>query len=141
MSPRGRPEGECLRAEREGTPMNRRVRCTIAAGCAYALAGAAWAHAFLDHATPAVGSTVQGTPARVALRFTQRLEPAFSRVQVVDAAGKRVDREDASVSGDDATMLTVSLAPLAPGRYAVKWRVLSVDTHVTEGDYTFTVAP
>ena len=141
MSPRCGPEVECLCAERASIPMSRRVRCAIVAVCAYALAGAAWPHAFLDHATPAVGSTVQGAPARVALRFTQRLEPAFSRVQVVDAAGKRVDREDASVSGDDATMLTVSLAPLAPGRYAVKWRVLSVDTHVTEGDYTFTVAP
>lgn len=141
MSPMGRLEVECLHAGGAVTSISPRVRCAIVAGCTYALAGAAWAHAFLDHATPAVGSTVQGAPAQVALRFTQRLEPAFSRVQVVDAAGKRVDREDASVSGDDATMLTVSLAPLAPGRYAVKWRVLSVDTHVTEGDYTFTVAP
>jgi copper resistance protein C len=30
---------------------------------------------------------------------------------------------------------------LAPGSYKVIWRVLSVDTHVTEGDYKFRVAP
>jgi len=100
----------------------------------------AHAHAFLDHATPPVGSTVSTPPAQVSLRFTQRLEPAFSRVQVQDAAGKRVDRDDAHL-GDDATILAVSLGPLAAGRYVVKWRVLSVDTHVTEGDYTFTVRP
>ena len=38
-------------------------------------------------------------------------------------------------------MLRVTLAPLAPGTYRVVWRVLSVDTHVTEGDFTFTVVP
>jgi hypothetical protein len=104
-------------------------------------AGIAWAHAFLEHAVPPVGATVPSAPDRVSLRFTQRLEPAFSRVQVLDAAGKRVDRDDSTVLGYDAALLTTSVGPLAPGRYVVKWRVLSVDTHVTEGDYTFTVQP
>jgi methionine-rich copper-binding protein CopC len=104
-------------------------------------AGLAAAHAFLEHATPPVGSTVTSAPASVSLRFTQRLEPAFSRVQVFDAEGKRVDRDDARLAPDAPTTLTVSVAPLAPGRYVVKWRVLSADTHVTEGDYAFTVGP
>ena len=108
---------------------------------ALAHAGLAGAHAFLEHATPPVGSTVSSTPARVSLRFTQRLEPAFSRVQVLDAQGKRVDRDDVQVPADDPTTLAVTLTPLAPGRYVVKWRVLSADTHVTEGDYTFTLSP
>lgn len=103
-------------------------------------ASACLAHAFLDHANPPVGSTVSVAPTQVSLRFTERLEPAFSRVHVQDAAGQRVDRGDAR-AGDDPTTLVVSVAPLSPGRYVVKWRVLSVDTHVTEGDYTFTVAP
>ena len=33
----------------------------------------------------------------------------------------------------------VPLNPLGPGTYRVKWRVLSVDTHVTEGDFIFRV--
>jgi methionine-rich copper-binding protein CopC len=111
----------------------------LALACAYVLASSALAHAFLDRATPAVGSTVRGPPARVTLRFSERLEPAFSKVQVLDASGKRVDKNDAAPSPDDATVLSVSVPPLAPGRYTVKWRVLSVDTHVTEGDFTFDV--
>ena len=103
------------------------------------LAGGAEAHAFLEHATPPVGGTVQTPPAQVTLRFTQRLEPAFSKVQVQDSSGRRVDKDDVSVQGGDAAVLAVSVPPLAPGRYVVKWRVLSVDTHVTEGDYTFEV--
>jgi copper resistance protein C len=101
----------------------------------------ALAHAFLDRAVPAVGSKVHGQPAEVRLRFSQPLEPAFSTVRVLDAGGKQVDREDKRLDPADASVLRVSLPPLAPGVYRVKWRVLSADTHVTEGDYTFEVAP
>jgi hypothetical protein len=99
------------------------------------------AHAFLDHAAPAVGSTVRTPPAQVKLWFTQQLEPAFSKVRVVDRSNKRVDRDDAKLDPADARILEVSVPPLAPGHYRVVWRVLSVDTHVSEGDFAFDVAP
>ena len=51
----------------------------------------AWAHAFLDHAAPRVGSTVLAAPRELTLTYTQNLEPAFSRVEVSDAIGKRVE--------------------------------------------------
>ena len=113
----------------------------IAFVAAFIAAPLASAHAFLDHATPAVGSTVRAPPAQVKLWFTQELEPAFSTVRVVDKSNQRVDRADAKVDPANATILEVSLPWLGPGRYRVVWRVLSVDTHVTEGDFTFDVAP
>lgn len=97
-----------------------------------------FAHAFLDHAVPAVGSTVHGPPADVRLWFTQELEPAFSTLRVYDGSGKQVDRRDRQV---DRALLRVSLPALGPGTYRVVWRVLSTDAHVTEGDYTFEIAP
>jgi methionine-rich copper-binding protein CopC len=100
-----------------------------------------FAHAFLDHATPAVGSTIHAPPARVELWFTEELEPAFSTVRVLDQTNQRRDKGDAKVDPRDPTALQVSLPALAPGRYRVEWRVLSVDTHVTEGDFTFVIAP
>jgi methionine-rich copper-binding protein CopC len=103
-------------------------------------ASPASAHAFLDHASPAVGSTLQRVPAAINLWFTQELEPAFSSVSVVDQAGARVDAGDAAVDGKDATLLHVSLKTLPPGVYKVVWRVVSVDTHTTEGSFTFRVA-
>ena len=75
------------------------------------------------------------------MRFTQRIEAAFITVQVQDGAGRQVDGGDAAVDPSDATLLRVSLPRLAPGTYRVKWRVLSVDSHVTDGDFTFDVAP
>jgi copper resistance protein C len=101
----------------------------------------AGAHAFLDHAAPAVGSAVHGSPALVRLWFSQELEPAFSTLKVIGADGTQVDKRDPQLDRADATVLQVSVPPLAPGRYRVVWRVLSVDTHVTEGDFTFDVAP
>ena len=106
-----------------------------------ALVPVADAHAFLDHAAPAVGSTVHGPPAQVKVWFNQSLEPAFSTVRVFDRNGKQIDNGDARIDPGDSTMLRVSLPTLPPGTYKVTWRVLSKDTHVTEGDFTFDVAP
>ena len=97
---------------------------------------AARAHAFLDHASPLVGSTVAAAPHEVSLWFTQNIEAAFSAVEVSDANGARVDQGKPQISGDT---MRVGLKPLAPGTYRVRWHVLSVDTHKTEGNFTFRV--
>ncbi|HEY5211145.1 MAG TPA: copper homeostasis periplasmic binding protein CopC [Stellaceae bacterium] len=103
------------------------------------LATAAWAHAFLDHAAPAVGATVPA-PRQVSIWFSEQVEPAFSVIEVTDAAGHRVDAADTHIDPADAKLLHVSLKPVPPGRYEVRWRVVSVDTHHTKGDFGFTVA-
>jgi methionine-rich copper-binding protein CopC len=102
---------------------------------------AALAHAFLDHADPRVGSTLRAAPTEVRLWFTEPLEPAFSQVSVLDAKGERVDRDDRRLNPADPQQLSISLRPLGAGRYRVVWRVVSVDTHVTEGDFGFEIAP
>jgi len=101
----------------------------------------AGAHAFLERADPRVGSTVRTPPAQVRLWFTEQLEPAFSSVQVVGESGQRIDKGDSQVDPSAPRQLHVSLPPIPPGTYKVIWRVLSVDTHVTEGNFTFRVAP
>jgi copper resistance protein C len=97
---------------------------------------AAYAHAFLDHAEPRVGSTVPTAPRELVLSYTQNLEPAFSSVEVTDANGSRVDLGKPKIS---AGTMRVGLKQLAPGSYKVRWKVLSVDTHTTEGSFTFHV--
>ncbi|MDR3531589.1 MAG: copper resistance protein CopC [Rhodopila sp.] len=101
---------------------------------------AAFAHAFLDRASPAVGSELSGSPPTITLTYTEPVEPLFSTVQVTDASGVRVD-EGKPTAQDDGHILSVKLKPLSPGIYAVEWHVTSVDTHKTEGHFTFTVKP
>jgi copper resistance protein C len=102
---------------------------------------AARAHAFLERASPAVGSTVHAAPAEITLRFTERIEASFSTAQVTGPSGERVDAGDATVDERDPTSLHVPLKTLTAGTYRVVWRVVSVDSHVTDGDFKFTVAP
>jgi methionine-rich copper-binding protein CopC len=97
------------------------------------------AHAFLQRAEPAVGSTVQKSPSEVRIRFTENIESASSSIQVFDASGKQVDKHDLHLDRSDYALLRVSLPPLGAGTYKVVWRVVSVDRHVTSGSFTFRV--
>ena len=97
---------------------------------------AAHAHAALERAEPSAGSSVPSAPQQVTLWFTQRLEPAFSNITVTDASGQEVTDGKASVDGK---IMRVALRAVGPGTYQVKWRALSVDTHKTEGSFSFTV--
>jgi copper resistance protein C len=96
----------------------------------------AHAHEELDRTEPPAGSTAQAPPREVALWFTQKLERAFSSVTVRNAAGQRVDAGTARVSGN---VMRVPLKEIGAGTYHVNWRVLSVDTHRTQGTFTFRV--
>jgi copper resistance protein C len=100
------------------------------------LAGIADAHAFLDHADPKVGSTINESPIQVTVWMTENLEPAFSKLQIYDAEGTEVDNKDTKVNGN---VMNVSLPKLASGKYRVSWQVVAVDTHRTSGTFDFTI--
>jgi methionine-rich copper-binding protein CopC len=93
------------------------------------------AHAYLDHASPPVGSTVARSPGAVTLTFSENLEAKFSGGEVLNAAGARVDR-GRNVNGN---VMRLNVGGLPPGSYSVRWHVLSVDTHKTQGSFSFTV--
>lgn len=97
------------------------------------------AHAVLVTSSPARRATLGRPPERVALTFNERVEPAYSRMSVWDEGGRRVDASDAGVDPRDPRVLAVSLPPLRPGRYTVRFRVLSVDGHIVESSFAFTV--
>jgi methionine-rich copper-binding protein CopC len=104
-------------------------------------AGRARAHGLLERAEPRPGATVRAAPAAVRVWFSERVEIAYSRVRVFDPAGRQVDGGAAAVDAAGPRVLRVALPPLAPGRYVVRWRVLSVDSHVTEGEFSFRIVP
>jgi hypothetical protein len=105
-----------------------------------AVATGAGAHAVLDRSDPRDGGTVHVAPREVTLVFTERLEPAYSSVRVLDESSRPVDRGDSRVDRANPTTLRVSLTPLPSGTYTARWRVLSIDSHITEGTVTFRVS-
>jgi copper resistance protein C len=112
-------------------------RGVAAALLAVAIATPAFGHAHLSKAVPTPGATVS-QPNEVQLTFTEPLEPAFSSIELRDAAGKRIETEKTQVKDN---VMRVPLRSLPAGTYKVNWRVLSVDTHKTEGSFSFTVKP
>jgi methionine-rich copper-binding protein CopC len=106
---------------------------------AFGFSPSAQAHAFLDHADPKVGATLTTSPTEVRAWFTEELEPAFSKMHVMDAAGNMVSNDDCHVDSSNPSLLVVSLKKLAPGTYKVMWKVVAKDTHHTQGTFTFEV--
>lgn len=99
---------------------------------------AAWAHAYPASTNPADGSTVAESPREVHIQFTEGVELEFSRIVVRSSTGEVVSQKQVRRAAPDT--LAVELRPLRSGSYSVEWRVLSVDTHITEGAFGFTVS-
>jgi len=111
------------------------------AGVALAMPAAAWAHAALLRTVPEAGGTVNRSPARVALTYSEAVEPRFAIVSVTDAGAHRVTAGVPRRSPADPDTLLVPLQRLQQGWYLVYWRVISVDGHPVRGAFTFAVGP
>jgi methionine-rich copper-binding protein CopC len=100
-----------------------------------------FAHAFLDQATPPVGGTVPASPREIRLTFSEGVEPHFSGIELAADDGRTITTGPAVIDPGDAKQLVLAVPPLPAGRYRVSWHVVSVDTHRTEGAYSFAVGP
>ena len=121
--------------------MKRIHNLVLACAAVAALPAAAFAHAHLDRAAPSAGSTIKSAPKDVTLSFTEAVEPKFSSIEVRDAKGAAMQTGAAEGVAGNTAQLRVGVKPLPPGTYTVKWRVLSVDTHRSQGSFSFTVGP
>jgi copper resistance protein C len=97
------------------------------------------AQAFLAHADPGMGSAVDTPPTEIKLWFTKNLAPDLSQIQLFDRHARPVTGDLATVDPDDPSLLRLSIPTLAPGKYQVRWRAVSVDNHMTVGGFLFTI--
>jgi methionine-rich copper-binding protein CopC len=118
---------------------NRWNAMALIAGLAIAAPVPAFAHAFLTQSNPRVGSTVNTVPKTLLLTFTEGLEVPFCRVSVTDGMGMHADAGKPQAVPGHRNELLVPLKVPMPGTYTVTWHALSVDTHRTQGHFSFTV--
>lgn len=95
------------------------------------------AHALLVKAEPARRAALSRAPHQVKLWFNEEIEPAYTQMSVVDANDKPVTDAKFQVPADDRKLMVLALPDLVPGKYTVRFRVLSVDGHVVESSYDF----
>ena len=101
---------------------------------------AASAHPMLVRSTPKAGAKIKA-PEQVSIWFSEKIEPVFNRIEVIDGAGTHF--EDSKPTPDDAdkTLLHARLKALPVGSYKVRWRITAADSHKMEGAFSFEVVP
>jgi copper transport protein len=114
------------------------VGVAAAAVVVLAFPGTAWAHATLQETTPKIGQRLPGSPRLVTLVFDQSVRVLSNGIQVFDAKGKLLSGTP-KVSGSDPRIVEAPLPRLRRGAYTVRWAVISNDSHVGRGVFTFGV--
>ncbi len=97
------------------------------------------AHSFPDKESPAAGQKLASPPSEIVIDFDAPIEKLFAKLEVTGADGQNLAVEPPQVS-DDGIRLSVKVGAMKPGDYLVKWAVVCIDTHHTNGSYTFSVA-
>ncbi|MBM3451133.1 MAG: copper resistance protein CopC [Armatimonadetes bacterium] len=99
------------------------------------------AHAAFVRSDPRAGSVVTGVNS-VHAWFREELDPRRSRLDVLDAAGRRVTGGRGTVDLQDMSRksMRTGIVAFAPGRYTVVWEAWSAeDGHREAGRFSFVV--
>jgi methionine-rich copper-binding protein CopC len=96
----------------------------------------AYAHSQLETASPAINAELKIAPKSVTLVFNEPVVVAARGVQLLDAKGKQL----AASGAVNAAVVKFTIPKLKAGRYVLRWRVVSADSHVIVASYAFAVA-
>jgi copper transport protein len=104
---------------------------------ALAFPAVASAHATMEKATPSFAQRLEQSPTVVRLRFDQSVEALSNAIRVFDSKGRLLSGPVRSSA--DRRTIDAAVEHLPRGGYTVRWRVVSADSHVISGVYTFGV--
>ena len=102
------------------------------------ITAAASAHSFPELEIPPAGATLSEPPAQITIKYDAPIEKLFASIEVLNSAGQNEAVGKPEVSSD-GWKLSVPVNKLPPGEYTVQWNVVCIDTHHTQGSYSFTV--
>lgn len=98
-----------------------------------------FAHAIMVKSQPLADSTIAEPPKQVDVWFNDKVGSEYKALAVIDSAGKRVDNKDIEQETFDQSHLYITVPQLPPGTYNVRYRVVSLDTHIVTGKFKFTI--
>lgn len=100
---------------------------------------AAFGHAGLVSSDPGRRAALTSAPSRIRLCFNESIEIKFSKLSLEDAQGAAVPLGELRADPKKPACVFAPLAALADGSYTVRFRVLSVDGHVVDKSYGFSL--
>lgn len=98
-----------------------------------------FAHAIMVKSTPAKDEVLTEAPKQIDIWFNDKVGTEYKALAVIDNTGQRVDNKDAQQETFDESHLYATVKPLVPGTYTVRYRVVSIDTHIVTGKFQFTI--
>lgn len=105
-----------------------------------AVPSAVAAHAELVLASPEPGTGLAQAPAAVVIKFSEPLNLALSRIQVLDSSGTDVGQGPTEAVAGDPNAARRALGLLPTGQFVVRWTSVSaLDGHTLGGSYSFAV--
>lgn len=105
-----------------------------------AFAAPAAAHAKVKATSPVAGSSITGTLTKVSVTFDEKVVLVPHALRLTTDAGIPVNLETARLT-TGGTVLSANVQDhLAPGHYAVAWRVQSDDGHLEKSTFGFDIA-
>ncbi|NOS74037.1 MAG: copper resistance protein CopC [Methyloglobulus sp.] len=105
----------------------------------FALPLPVFAHAIMVKAQPVVDSTIAESPKQVDVWFNDKVGSEYKALAVINSAGKRVDNKNIEQETFDQSHLYITVPDLPPDTYTVRYRVVSIDTHIVTGKFKFTI--
>ena len=126
------------------TSLNRRKTLRVSLFLVVSLAlgmpaASALAHSMLVKAEPARRAVLTKAPNQVRLWFNEKIEGDYASLVVLDDKKQSITDVKPTLASDDPKSIILPLPELVPGKYSIKFRVLSVDGHVVESSFDFTV--
>jgi copper resistance protein C len=116
--------------------MKRFAGVALSIGILLAAALPADAHSFLVESTPAAKEHVAPPVKTVKLVFGGGVDPQYSEISVLNGDDSVVAK--GGKAGAERELL-LDTPDLQPGRYKVRYRVLSADGHIVQGRFEFFV--
>jgi methionine-rich copper-binding protein CopC len=101
----------------------------------------AFSHAIMVRSQPEAGATLSVSPKQIDVWFNDKVGGEYKAVAVIDSKGNRVDNKDVGQEMLDGSHLFCTVPTLPPDTYTVRYRVVSIDTHIVTGKYQFTIKP
>ena len=120
--------------------MRKYLLVLVALCAALLLPRGAEAHANLLESDPVANSVVEAPPPTARLRFSEPLEPEYSRAVLASADSGPIGTSPSRVAPDDPYTMLLDLPELPDGQYVLQWRALSqADGHTSQGVVAFAV--